>query len=113
MIKKKLSNDIEFKRVFYKGKKNETKNFRIFILKNHYNYNRLGVVIKKEVGIAVKRNKIKRQLKEAFHQMDKQFIQGYDIIIFVKKNAVKLKYLDFLNELEDSLKPMSKSKEDY
>jgi len=40
--------------------------------------------------------------------MDKQFIQGYDIIIFVKKNAVKLKYLDCLNELEDSLKPISK-----
>ena len=113
MIKKKLSNDIEFKRVFYKGKKREGKHLRIFILKNHYNYNRLGVVIKKEVGIAVKRNKIKRQLKEAFQQMDKQFIQGHDIIIFVKKNAVKLKYLDCLNELEDSLKPISKSKEDY
>jgi ribonuclease P protein component len=108
LIKKKLSNDIEFKRVFYKGKKREGKHLRIFILKNLYNYNRLGVVIKKEVGIAVKRNKIKRQLKEAFHQMDKQFIQGYDIIIFVKKNAVKLKYLDFLNELEDSLKSISK-----
>jgi ribonuclease P protein component len=108
LIKKKLSNDIEFKRVFYKGKKREGKYLRIFILKNHYNYNRLGVVIKKEVGIAVKRNKIKRQLKEAFQQMDKQFIQGYDIIIFVKKNAVKLKYLDCLNELEDSLKPISK-----
>ena len=103
MIKKKLSNDIEFKRVFYAGKKNETKNLKIFILLNKYNFNRLGIVIKKEVGIAVKRNKIKRQLKEIFRNLDKKLFQGYDIIIFVKKSAVNLRYLQFLKEIEISL----------
>ena len=100
MIKKKLSSNIEFKRVFYNGKKRESLNLKIFILKNQYNFNRIGVVTKKEIGIAVKRNKIKRQLKEAFRNLDKQLFQGYDIIIFVKKSAVRLKYLQIFRELE-------------
>jgi ribonuclease P protein component len=107
LVKNKLSNNFEFENVFYKGQKRESQYLKIFILKNPYQLNRLGVVIKKEVGIAVKRNKIKRQLKSSFYQLDKQFIQGYDIIIFVKKKAVYLKYIDFYNEVKNLLKNLS------
>lgn len=106
MIKKKLSNNTEFKRVFYKGKKRTGRYLKVFILKNQHNYNRLGVVIKKEVGIAVIRNRIKRQLKEAYYQIDEKIIKGYDIIIFVKKKAVELNFLDFLEEIVLSLKEL-------
>ena len=110
MVKNKLSNNFEFKNVFYRGQKRESQYLKIFILKSPYQLNRLGVVIKKEVGIAVKRNKIKRQLKSAFYQLDKQFMQGYDIIIFVKKKAVYLKYIDLFNELGNLLKRLSLEK---
>ena len=100
MVKKKLSNNIEFKRVFSKGTKEDCNNLKIFILKNHCRFNRLGVVIKKEVGKAAIRNKIKRRLKEAYRHIDKKLSQGYDIIIFVKKNAVNLKYFKLYEELE-------------
>jgi len=106
LIKKKLSNNTEFKRVFYKGKKRTGRYLKVFILKNQHNYNRLGVVIKKEVGIAVIRNRIKRQLKEAYYQIDEKIIKGYDIIIFVKKKAVELNFLDFLEEIVLSLKEL-------
>jgi len=102
LTKKKISNKIDFKRVFYIGKRNESINLKVFILKNQYSFNRLGIVIKKHVGIAVKRNKIKRQLKEIFNCLDRQLFQGHDIIIFVKKSAAKLDYIDFLRELENS-----------
>jgi len=101
LIKKKLSSNIEFKRVFYSGEKKESENLKVFLLENRYNLNRPGVVVKKEVGIAVKRNKIKRRIKEAFRVLNKQLLQGYDIVVFVKKSAAKLKYLQFLKELEE------------
>lgn len=104
MTKRKLSKNIEFKKVFLKGERIKTKNLIIFILENNYRYNRLGLIVKKEIGKAVVRNKIRRLLKEAFRNIDKKIYQGYDIIILVKKNAVKLDYFNFCDELGNLLK---------
>ena len=104
MTKRKLSKNIEFKRVFSKGKRIKAENLTIFILENNYKYNRLGIIVKKEIGKAVVRNRIRRLLKEAFRNIDKKLYQGYDIIILVKKNAVKLNYSKFCDELGNLLK---------
>jgi len=104
LTKKNLSKNIEFKKVFLKGKRIKAENLVIFILGNDYKYNRLGLIVKKEIGKAVVRNKIRRLLKEAFRNINKKIYQGYDIIILVKKNAIKLDYFDFCNKLENLLK---------
>jgi len=101
LIKRKLSKNIEFKRVFSKGKKTESKNFIIFILKNDYKFNRLGIIVKKEIGKAVVRNKIKRWLKEAYRQENRKLFLGYDIIILVKNSIAKSNYFNISNELKD------------
>jgi ribonuclease P protein component len=101
LIKRKLSKNIEFKRVFSKGKKTESKNFIIFILKNDYKFNRLGVIVKKEIGIAVVRNKIKRWLKEAYRQENRKLFPGYDIILLAKNSITNSNYFNISNELED------------
>jgi ribonuclease P protein component len=101
LIKRKLSKNIEFKRVFSEGKKTESKNFIIFILKNDYKFNRLGIIVKKEIGKAVVRNKIKRWLKEAYRQKDGKLFLGYDIIILAKNSIAKSNYFNLSNELED------------
>lgn len=100
MIKRKLSKNIEFKRVFSEGKKTESKNFIIFILKNDYTFNRLGVIVKKEIGIAVVRNKIKRWLKEAYRQENRKLFPGYDIILLAKNSITNSNYFNISNELE-------------
>lgn len=109
LLKRKLSNNIEFRRVFSNGIKRDSKNLRMFILKNQHKFNRLGIVIKKEVGKAVVRNKIKRRLKEAFRYLDKKLFQEYDIIIFVKKSAVNLSYLQLYEELKSILNSYKKA----
>jgi len=101
LIKRRLSGKIEFKRVFLEGKRIESKNLIVFVLNNEHKFNRLGLIVKKEIGKAVVRNKIKRRAREAYRQINRKLFQGYDIIILVKKSVVGLKHFQLYSELED------------
>lgn len=100
MIKKKLSKTSEFKKVFSEGRRSEGKNLIIFILKNNYGFNRLGIIVKKETGNAVVRNKIKRRLKEANRPLNKKLLPGYDIILLAKNNIRESSYFEICYNLE-------------
>ncbi|MEA2087569.1 MAG: ribonuclease P protein component [Candidatus Caldatribacteriota bacterium] len=100
MIKRKLSKTSEFKKVFSEGRRIEGKNLIIFILKNDYNFNRPGIIVKKETGKAVIRNKIKRWLKEAFQPANKKLSPGYDIIMLAKNNIKESDYFEICHDLE-------------
>jgi len=48
---------------------------------------RMGISISRAVGIAVKRNGIKRRLREAFRQSRLQLPGGYDVVVIVRPHA--------------------------
>jgi len=100
LIKRKLSKTSEFKKIFSEGRRIEGKNLIIFISKNDYNFNRPGIIVKKETGKAVVRNKIKRRLKEAFQLVNKKLSPGYDIIVLAKNNIGKSSYFEICHDLE-------------
>ena len=95
-----MSKTSEFKRVFSEGRRIEGKNLIIFILKNDYDFNRLGIIVKKETGKAVARNKIKRRLKEAGRLLNKKLLLGYDIIVLAKNNIRESSYFEICYNLE-------------
>ena len=99
-IKEKLSGKQEFKKVFSEGKRFESENLLVFILKNVHDFNRPGIIVKKEIGNAVSRNRIKRRLREVFRQINRKLFQGCDIIILVKKSIAELEYTSLYSELE-------------
>jgi ribonuclease P protein component len=101
LIKRKLSKTNEFKKVFSEGRRIEGKNLIIFISKNDYNFNRFGIIVKKETGKAVVRNKIKRWLREAFRLINKKLSSGYDIIVLAKNNIRKSDYFEICHDLEN------------
>ncbi len=95
-----MSKTSEFKRVFSEGRRIEGKNLIIFFLKNDYDFNRLGIIVKKETGKAVVRNKIKRRLKEAGRLLNKKLLPGYDIIVLAKNNIREANYFEICYNLE-------------
>lgn len=65
---------------------------------NHLHRPRLGVITTKRVGKAVRRNRVKRLLREFFRH-HKGNLPPKDIVIIAKQGAVHLKYAEVLAEL--------------
>ena len=51
---------------------------------NELGFNRLGLSVSRKVGHAVRRNRIKRRLREAFRTQQHELPQGYDIVVVVR-----------------------------
>ncbi len=80
----------QFNRVFNKGKVVRSKYLLIFSLENQLDYPRLGFAIsKKSIKSAVKRNRIKRIIKEEFRHQ-KKLLQGIDIVIVSHNKILEL-----------------------
>ena len=114
MIKfRSLNQSKEFLKILSKKKLN-TKYFTLYFGKNLKNYKNdfnkylnISFVMKKNIGNAVTRNKIKRKLKHAVQKIskEKQLIDlNYTYIIFGKNNVYKDKFALVLDEVNDTFK---------
>jgi len=114
MIKfRSLKKSKEFIKILKKKKLN-TKYFTIYYnknvdnLKNGFNkYLNISFVMKKKIGNAVTRNKIKRKLKYAIQKIckEKHLIDlNYTYVIFGKNNVYKDKFTLVLNETNKTFK---------
>jgi len=93
----------EFTQVNLHGRRHYTEHFRVVISRNRMGSSRLGITVGKKFGNAVKRNRIKRLIRE-FFRLDKQRIPvGYDILISPIKAADTPTLLKVREELGDLL----------
>jgi ribonuclease P protein component len=89
----------EFERVYRNGKKYWNKTFVVYILPNKTNITRLGLTVSKKVGNSVKRNRVKRLIRESFRLSQEQILPGYDIVVIAQPRAYSLKYKQLQSEL--------------
>ena len=115
MIKfKRLNTSKQFLGIL-KKKKLSTKYFTIYFDKNLKNINKylnISFVMKKKIGNAVKRNKIKRKLKSAVQkilQKKKLIDLDYTYVIFGKNSVYKDKFVLVLNEMNMVFKKIKQS----
>ena len=97
---KMLKKNYEFKNVLSKGKYYSGKNIEAFIKDNNKNYNFLGLAISVKTGKAVKRNKIKRLIRENYKILEPQIKNGKSIV-FLWKKKVDIKNATFENIKND------------
>jgi len=115
MIKfKSLNQNKEFLKVL-KKKRINTKYFTVYFDKNSKNgfnkYLNISFVMKKNIGNAVTRNKIKRKLKHAVQKISKEkriIDLNYTYVIFGKNNVYKDKFALVLNEVNEMFKKINK-----
>ena len=114
MIKFKSLNQSKHFLKILKKKRINNKYFTIYFDKNYKNalnkYLNISFVMKKSVGNAVKRNKIKRKLKYAVQKISKEkriIDQNYTYVIFGKNNVYKDKFSLVLKEVSDAFKKIN------
>lgn len=73
-----------------KGKKVHTDCFIAIVLKGNAQNNRLGITVSKRVGNAVKRNRIKRIIREYFRHKKQNITGPIDINIVARKGLTTL-----------------------
>jgi len=93
-----LSKNDEFKEIL-KGRKNSNKYFTIFFKKlTNKNNKKLNIsfVCKKQLGNAVKRNKIKRKLRNITNEVLNKlsFKLDYSYLVIAKETILKNEYAD-------------------
>lgn len=76
-----LKKEKEFKKLYTKGKSIANRQIISIVLKNNLNINRLGIVISKKIGKAVKRNRIRRIFRQCYIDIEDRLKLGYDIIL--------------------------------
>lgn len=81
-----MKKNYEFRRVLTKGQYFSGKYIEAFIQKNKKEYiNFLGIAISVKVAKAVKRNYIKRLIRENYQSYEMQIKSGYNIVFLWKK----------------------------
>ena len=83
---KMLKKNYEFKDVLNRGKYYSGKYIIIYIKKNRKNINLLGIAISSKLGKAVKRNYLKRLIRENYRKIENRIKTGYSMVFLWKKN---------------------------
>lgn len=82
-----LKKNHEFRRLYSKGKSAASPVMVIYCRKTGRPANRLGITVTKKLGKAVKRNRVRRRLKEIYRTNEHRLKKGYDIILVARVKA--------------------------
>lgn len=97
--KERITQPQDFRTVMKFGRRVSSRSFILFIQKNENAFHRLGIVIKKEVGPATFRNRLKRYVREFFRLHHHRIKGSYDIILMIKKGGSLNGYREAEEEL--------------
>ncbi len=97
--------DRDFQRAFKQGKRILLSFFTVIMSPNELPWSRMAVIVPKRVGKAVKRNRIRRLIREFFRLNKCKFAPSHDYIFLVHKGAESLKgYWEVESILKDLFK---------
>ena len=98
--KKTLRKNYEFKKVLTKGKMYAGEQILIYISQNKLNENLIGIAISSKLCNAVKRNTIKRKIKENYRFFENK-IKKRNNIVFLWNKRIDVSKVDFYTIKKD------------
>ena len=87
-----LKGNRSFRRMYSKGKSAATATLVLYLRRNGAGENRLGLTVGTKVGKAVRRNRIRRRLREIYRLHEHELKQGYDVVIVARHKAAETDY---------------------
>ncbi len=99
----RLRRNTDFKRVRRLGKFYASPLMVLAFLQNELNHSRFGFVVSKRLGKAVRRNKIKRRMREATRFRLPRIKSGFDLVFIARQPIRRANYTEIERALEHLL----------
>ncbi len=106
-----LKKNYEFKIVLKKGKYHRGKYIDAFYIKNNFKKNKIGIAVGTKIGKAVKRNYLKRLIRESYRLNEENIKIGYSIVFLAKKRE-KIEEINFYKINKDLIQILKKIGQD-
>jgi len=95
----RLLHRVDFDAVYREGRKRTSREFTVFLRPNGLTHSRYGWSIKKAVGTAVRRNRIRRRLREIVRLHRAEIAQGWDVVVHPRSSVAAADFAALTNEL--------------
>ena len=89
----------EYDAVYREGRRRSSREFTLFVRPNGLELSRFGWSIKKALGNAVRRNRIRRRLREIFRLHRREIATGWDIVVHPRTSVATAEFAALAREL--------------
>jgi ribonuclease P protein component len=89
----------EYDAVYREGRRRTSREFTVFLRPNGLAISRFGWSIKKALGNAVRRNRIRRRLREILRLHRQEIAPGWDVVIHPRNSAATGEFSALAQEL--------------
>ncbi|MFA9413113.1 MULTISPECIES: ribonuclease P protein component [unclassified Streptococcus] len=98
----RVKRDRDFQLVFKEGQSYANRQFVVYSLNRQLAHLRLGLSVSKKLGNAVRRNRVKRQLRHLIMEFEPD-LKTYDMVIIARKGVEDLTYVQMKQHLSHVL----------
>ena len=99
----RLRKKVEFDNAYATGQRIPSRYFTLIVRPTNLERPRLGLTISRAVGPSVKRNAVRRRLREAFRRNRDVMTQGLDIVIQARPGAPTATYAELAADLRRAI----------
>ncbi len=94
----------DYDRVYRDGRRRTSRHFVVFYRANDAAASRLGISVKRALGGAVLRNRMRRRIREIFRTHQQELPAGWDIVIHPRSTVAQAEFAVLSAELVSLLK---------
>lgn len=87
-----LKKNQDFQKVYRNGTSKGNRYLVMYVLKNQYMKNRLGISVSKKVGNSVVRHRTTRLIRESYRLNQDNLKTGYDMVVIARQTAKEQNY---------------------
>ncbi|MEW6446920.1 MAG: ribonuclease P protein component [Bacillota bacterium] len=102
----------EFNEVFKKGRKGAVGDVAVYVLPNNLHVCRVGFAVSRKAGGAVRRNRVRRLIKEVCRLHTNWFRIGFDYVVLGRVSAGKADYKSMESALEKAINRLKVSNDE-
>ncbi len=97
----------EFMKLYKKGKFFVAKYLVLYVMSNKSKVNRIGITASKKFGGSVKRNRMRRLIKESYRHYEGKLKEGFDLVFVARSSDEMPGFSDIKREMKFLLKKLN------